>query len=59
MQTLRWLRVVGDTIFFVGIVAWVVFIAGLTTGWSVQRGGRWPAATGGRKPRGSVPAPAE
>ena len=32
MQTLRWLRVPGDTIFFLGAVALVVFVAGLKTG---------------------------
>ena len=32
MQTLRWMRVPGDTIFFLGAVAIVIFIAGLKTG---------------------------
>ena len=59
MQKLRWLRVVGDTIFMVGLAALVVFVAGLTTGWSIRRGSRWPAATGGTSPSGRVPAPAE
>jgi nitric oxide reductase subunit B len=35
MDTLRWLRVVGDTIFALGIVALGWFIVGLKTGWSV------------------------
>lgn len=34
MQTLRWLRVPGDTIFFFGALALVVFVAGLKTGHS-------------------------
>jgi len=34
MDTLRWLRVVGDTIFAVGILALGWFIAGLHFGWS-------------------------
>lgn len=34
MQNLRWLRVVGDTIFSVGIVALVLFVFGLATGHS-------------------------
>jgi nitric oxide reductase subunit B len=34
MQTLRWMRVPGDTIFFLGAVALVVFVAGLKTGHS-------------------------
>ncbi len=36
MQFLRWMRVPGDTIFFAGAVALVLFIAGLKFGWSVQ-----------------------
>jgi nitric oxide reductase subunit B len=35
MDTLRWLRVVGDTIFAVGVVALGVFVVGLKTGWSI------------------------
>lgn len=37
MQTLRWMRVPGDTIFFTGAVALVVFVAGLKTGHSYRR----------------------
>lgn len=37
MQTLRWLRVIGDTIFAVGVVALVYFVAGLVFGWSVKK----------------------
>ena len=37
METLRWLRVVGDTIFAAGILALVWFVAGLKTGWSLER----------------------
>lgn len=37
MQTLRWLRVPGDTVFFLGAVALVVFVAGLKTGHSFRR----------------------
>lgn len=35
MNTLRWLRVIGDTIFATGLLALVWFIAGLKTGWSI------------------------
>lgn len=35
MDTLRWLRVVGDTIFAIGIVGIGWFVLGLKTGWSV------------------------
>lgn len=37
MQTLRWMRVPGDTIFFLGAVALVVFVAGLKTGHSFKK----------------------
>jgi nitric oxide reductase subunit B len=36
METLRWMRVPGDTIFFFGAVALVVFVAGLKTGHSFK-----------------------
>lgn len=36
MDQLRWLRVVGDTIFAVGVLALGWFVAGLHTGWSVS-----------------------
>jgi len=37
METLRWLRVPGDTIFFFGAVALVIFIVGLKTGHSFRK----------------------
>lgn len=37
MQNLRWMRVPGDTIFFLGAVALVWFVAGLKTGHSFQK----------------------
>lgn len=37
MNALRWLRVVGDTIFALGVVALGWFVVGLKTGWSVLR----------------------
>jgi nitric oxide reductase subunit B len=37
LQTWRWMRVPGDTIFFLGAVALVVFVAGLKTGHSFER----------------------
>ncbi|MNS65945.1 hypothetical protein D3C72_991370 [compost metagenome] len=36
MDTLRWLRVIGDTIFAVGILAMGWFVVGLKTGWSIS-----------------------
>lgn len=35
-QTLRWMRVFGDTIFAVGTLALAWFIIGLKTGWSLK-----------------------
>ncbi|MFV0443461.1 MAG: nitric-oxide reductase large subunit [Planctomycetaceae bacterium] len=40
MQTLRWLRVPGDTLFFFGAVALVLFVAGLKTGHSFEPEGK-------------------
>jgi len=37
LQTLRWMRVPGDTVFFLGAVALVVFVAGLKTGHSFRK----------------------
>jgi nitric oxide reductase subunit B len=50
VQSLRWLRVVGDTIFACGIVSLVVFVAGLSLGWSIRRGKGWSVETGGLAP---------
>ena len=35
MQTLRWMRAIGDSVFAVGALALVYFIVGLQTGWSL------------------------
>ncbi|WP_437191332.1 nitric-oxide reductase large subunit [Planctomicrobium sp. SH527] len=37
MQILRWMRVPGDTVFFLGAVALVLFVAGLKTGHSFKK----------------------
>jgi nitric oxide reductase subunit B len=42
MNTLRWLRVVGDTVFAVGIVALSLFVLGPATGRSYKRTGSVP-----------------
>jgi nitric oxide reductase subunit B len=36
LDTIRWLRVIGDTIFAVGTLALAWFVIGLKTGWSVK-----------------------
>lgn len=37
METLRWLRTIGDTVFAVGILSLAWFIYGLWTGWSLKQ----------------------
>jgi nitric oxide reductase subunit B len=37
IQTLRWLRIIGDLIFSVGALALAWFIIGLKTGWSISK----------------------
>jgi len=37
LQTLQWLRIVGDTVFAAGSVALAVFVIGLKTGWSIDK----------------------
>jgi nitric oxide reductase subunit B len=53
MNQLRWLRVVGDTIFAVGVLALGWFVLGLRTGWSLA-----PAAVGetAEAPQGTLVA---
>ncbi len=48
MDQLRWLRVIGDTIFAVGILAPGWFVLGLKTGWSIAGS---PAAAAREFPR--------
>ena len=36
MDRLRWMRVIGDAIFTVGVLALGWFVLGLKTGWSVK-----------------------
>jgi nitric oxide reductase subunit B len=37
MQTLRWLRIIGDSVFSVGALALAWFVIGLRTGWSINK----------------------
>jgi nitric oxide reductase subunit B len=47
LETLRWLRLVGDTVFLSGVAALVWFVVGLKTGWSLVRADRrGPVAIG-------------
>lgn len=36
LQTVRWLRVIGDTLFAIGVLALAWFVAGLKGGWSIR-----------------------
>ena len=47
LQTFRWLRAIGDTVFAAGMLAMGWFIVGLTTGWSI-RGRRDDADAAGK-----------
>ena len=49
IERLRWLRIVGDTVFMSGVAALVWFSVGLLTGWSYE-----PEA---RPARGELPEP--
>lgn len=54
MDTLRWLRVIGDTIFALGSVTLGWFVLGLKTGWSLEEGSNLSGEEG--EPHGQ-PAP--
>ncbi len=36
METFRWLRVIGDTIFGIGVLVLGWFVLGVKTGWSLK-----------------------
>jgi nitric oxide reductase subunit B len=50
VQQLRWMRVLGDTVFAAGVLSLVYFVGGLSAGWSLNRGESWSADTGGSMP---------
>jgi Nitric oxide reductase large subunit len=37
LQTLRWLRAIGDTVFAAGVASLVYFVIGLRFGWSIEK----------------------
>jgi nitric oxide reductase subunit B len=51
LQVLRWLRMIGDTLFAAGIVSLGYFVAGLKFGWSIR-----PEDRGVAEP---IPVPSE
>ena len=48
MNTLKWMRVFGDTIFALGTVALAYFIFGLKIGWSIEKASPQPLSQGER-----------
>jgi nitric oxide reductase subunit B len=40
IETLRWLRIIGDSVFLFGVAAFTWFMAGLLFGWSYEPAGR-------------------
>jgi nitric oxide reductase subunit B len=42
MSTLRWLRIIGDTVFATGVLSLGWFVLGLKTGWSLSSTGELP-----------------
>ncbi len=48
MQTLRWLRMPGDTSFAIGAIAFVVFVFGLGFGYSLEDERRAPTGAADR-----------
>jgi nitric oxide reductase subunit B len=54
IETLRWLRIVGDSLFLLGVAFFTWFMTGLWTGWSYE-----PVAAVERRPSAApVPTPA-
>ncbi|MCE5346713.1 MAG: nitric-oxide reductase large subunit [Bacteroidales bacterium] len=37
LQSLKWMRMIGDTVFAIGTVALALFMVGLKTGWSIDK----------------------
>jgi nitric oxide reductase subunit B len=37
LQSLKWMRIIGDTVFAIGSVALTLFVLGLKTGWSIDK----------------------
>lgn len=56
VQTLRWLRLIGDSIFLVGVGSFAWFMAGLKFGWSLEKA-MIPAKVSKGVPGGATVAP--
>lgn len=54
MQTLRWLRVPGDTLFALGAIGFVIFVFGLGFGYSLADRRRAAAGVADRPVRGRI-----
>jgi nitric oxide reductase subunit B len=59
MQSLRWLRVIGDTVFLTGVASLLWFVVGLKTGWSFARAPRAAASPAGAAVAPTVPTGVE
>jgi nitric oxide reductase subunit B len=57
METLRWLRMVGDTVFLAGVASLVWFVVGLKTGWSLKQADE-PEPDSGKQARPQAAEPA-
>lgn len=53
LETLRWLRLIGDSVFIVGVAALVWFVVGLKTGWSFAPAADRSAPAGAGQPSAS------
>ncbi|MAE94078.1 MAG: nitric oxide reductase large subunit [Deltaproteobacteria bacterium] len=51
IQDLRWLRLVGDTVFLAGVGSLAWFVLGLRTGWSYRRDAAWSGSHSPAVPR--------
>jgi nitric oxide reductase subunit B len=54
MDKLRWLRVIGDTIFALGALSLGWFVLGLKTGWSLERPGVHDGRAGRIQPQSAT-----
>jgi nitric oxide reductase subunit B len=58
IRNLRWLRLIGDSVFLAGTVAFAWFLLGLKTGWSYQPAGAVEAGRNSEKKGAHVPVTA-
>jgi nitric oxide reductase subunit B len=54
LQTLRWLRMPGDTLFAIGAIGFVVFVFGLGFGYSLEPGDRPATGAADRRSQAQI-----